>query len=301
MNSRQIVERVLFFRAHPAFAGLGLPQLLPLARRCASVRLDAGAATPKAPAAELESVLFITAGSLMAERVWGPEVVSGGETAGLLHVLSRRSPPAMEAVEDVQGFSITREDLEDVLEQDFEVLLSLLGWVCQRSLDTISTLPEGHTLHGARGSSRPSGSLGSFVDRLGALAASSWFPAEHLDALAELANHVTVGQLERDETLWNPGDEADHFVVITSGSVRCDTGDSWHCHGGDGVTVGEYEALAGTPRRFTAVAEVPTTTLRIETDAFVDILEDHPQLAVAVLEILSERCLYLASGEGTPP
>ena len=112
---------------------------------------------------------------------------------------------------------------------------------------------------------------------------------------------MTEVSIESGERLWRPGDRADHFLVIISGQVRCATGPSWHCHGGEGVTVGEFEALAGLKRRFEAEAEQPIRALRVETGAFLDILEDHPHMAVSVAGILADRYLFLLGEPGTPP
>lgn len=302
MNPRRVVDRVLYFRGHPAFAGLGLEPLLSLARRCASATLAAGESTPRASNRDLDTVLFVTAGELEVEWKSGPSTVQAGDSAGLMHVLANRAPPRSRAAEATEAIGLTREDLEEVLEHRFEILLSILGWICRESLDLMAVLAPGHVLHGSRHPEEPGPKATSmFARRLAALAQSSWFPGEHLDALAELAVHIEEVELAAGHRLWGPGDSADYFYVITSGSVKCASGPSWHCHGGEGVTVGEFEALAGLPRRFEAEAQMPVSALRVYTGSFLDILEDHPQMAVAVLAILADRYLFLSGEGGTPP
>ncbi|MDH3297020.1 MAG: Crp/Fnr family transcriptional regulator [Gemmatimonadota bacterium] len=302
MNPRRVVDRVLYFRGHPAFAGLALEHLLSLARQCTSATLETGQRTPRASNPDLDTVLFVTAGGLEIESGDRVRTIRAGESAGLMRVLANRAPLSGRAIGPTEAIGLTREDLEEILENRFEIALAMLGWVCRESLDRMATLAPGHVLHGSEQETATPPPVGSaFARRLAGLARSSWFPGEHLDALAELAVHVQDVEMEPGHRLWTPGDAADHFFVITSGMVKCSAGLSWHCHGGEGVTVGEFEALSGASRRFEAEAEVPVSALRVDTGPFLDILEDHSQMAVDVLATLADRCLYLSGEGGTPP
>jgi CRP-like cAMP-binding protein len=62
--------------------------------------------------------------------------------------------------------------------------------------------------------------------------------------------------------------------------------------------IGEMSLLDEFPRSATARAVEPTTALGIQRWHFKGILESHPQLALALLPILSRR---IRSAEGTLP
>lgn len=290
------IERVLILRALPALRRLSLAPTAALARSCRSAsfapreRLEIGTEA-------LDALIVIVRGGarVVGEGKW-PEHAGAGEPAGLLTLLARREGGTrLEFEQETLVYTLAYEQMEEQCERHFPLVSVLLEYVARRSLNHIVDLPSGMVLGGPAdaGSRWPAERL-NLIERMAALAESPAFPSSQMDAISELARHVTEVGYSAGEELWQPGDAATDFLMVLAGAVRCETGRGWHVHGGGASTVGEFEALAGIERRFRAVAEREVRALRIDLNPFLDILEDHFTMAMAFLRVLAEEALELA-------
>lgn len=294
------IERVLALRSSPTLRGLSLAQTAAMARPCRAVSFSSGESLEIGTGA-LDAVAVIVHGGARAIGEGTEERVMEGELAGLLTLAARKEGGTNLVFEqDTLVLALAYDDLEELCERHFPLVAALLAHVARRSLDQIVHLPSGAWLgeDAVVSMGRLEERL-NLIQRMAALAGSPAFPASQMDAISELARHVTEVAHSPGEELWKPGDRADDFLLVLAGAVRCETGHGWHLHGGRGSTVGEYEALAEVERRFRALAVRGVKALRIELGPFYDILEDHITMAMAFLQVLAAEALDLAESRGS--
>lgn len=112
-----------------------------------------------------------------------------------------------------------------------------------------------------------------------------------LATLASASRRVTFSA---GEALVQQGDAAGPLYVIARGRVRVDVAPE----GGAPVTVaergegdhfGELSVLTGEPRSATVIAEVETTVVEVDHDAFAEVLQADPTVAERLARTVAER------------
>ncbi len=121
--------------------------------------------------------------------------------------------------------------------------------------------------------------------------------------LSRLGRAVVERKYKKGETIVKEGEQAVAFFMITKGRVAVSrSGKSKNgkalAEFGAGNVFGEMALLDEFPRSASVRAVEPTTALGIQRWHFKGILESHPQIALALLPILSRR-IRSAEGEGT--
>jgi CRP/FNR family transcriptional regulator len=130
----------------------------------------------------------------------------------------------------------------------------------------------------------------------------SWF--EDLDerSLEAIANSAVEQKYQPGQFIMRQGDTGVGAFIIRSGKVEIlqerDGKESKLATLGAGDVVGEMALLDEFPRSASVRAVEPTTALGIQRWHFKGILESHPQIALALLPILSRR---IRSAEGVLP
>lgn len=143
-------------------------------------------------------------------------------------------------------------------------------------------------LVGARRRTGPHGLFG-FLSRL------PGFDGRHEDAIDALAHICTPVSMERGETLWRVGDAEGDIGILRSGVVllRRDLAD--HTVTLDVVGRGTFIGLPGGPRDHSAVVHEDGTLLRIRRADLERWLADHPDAALALLQVLGAVGQRMAS------
>ncbi len=222
-------------------------------------------------------------------------VVGPGEAVGLLEVLAREAAGGGAVAEvDTIALRLDGDILREAQERHFGILSGFLEEVGARLAES----PEA-TLAAARGGvdQEPLGPGLDRVLRLLALHRSPAFPSASMDALAELADRLREVRLAPGERLWTVGEPATHLQLICSGSVRfVGPGRSDASLIGPGGVPGMPATLAGARHTFEAVAATDTTALELGHEAFLDVLEDHFDMASGVLARLAGVLLAPVAG-----
>jgi CRP/FNR family transcriptional regulator, cyclic AMP receptor protein len=112
--------------------------------------------------------------------------------------------------------------------------------------------------------------------------------------LAELARVARRYRYDRDETIFYQGDPGDTFYVILSGQVKVGVTSA---EGQEAILVvldagegfGEFALLDDQPRSATIEATVPTEVLALRKDDFRRLLRQMPDIAIALLRVLTKR------------
>ncbi len=130
----------------------------------------------------------------------------------------------------------------------------------------------------------------------------SWFEDLDQKSLDAISNAAVEQKYQPGQEIIRQGDTGVGAFIIRSGKVEIvqEKGgkETRLALLGPGDVVGEMALLDEFPRSATARAVEPTTALGIQRWHFLGILESHPQLALALLPILSRR---IRSAEGMLP
>ena len=137
----------------------------------------------------------------------------------------------------------------------------------------------------------------SLTDDLGARVAflweETWLHRARIRTLGQLARAADAVELREGERLWAAGDDAEDALIVVDGRVQCETADGrQRFDGGRGAILGLEEALAVETRWCGAVVRAPGAALHVTRATLIDVLEDDPDSALALLA----ACATLASG-----
>jgi len=289
------LDRVLYLRTLPTFERLGPPELGAIAQHARERSFRRGAVLLD-PARPVETAYVVIDGQVTIARGDGlPGTAGPSDAVGILELLARQ-PGGLSAVAatDTLTLELDWEAQVGVCEDYFTILQQYLRVLALRFIHEMRRLPVDSRLGRATAEHHAGTRNLDLVQRLIAVAHARAFSDCNLDALVELARHAQERTLAVGEILWRQRDPATHFALLTAGSLACTTGaNGWRLFAGPAFTVGLHEALAGIPRWFEAVAEIETTVLRLEVDPFLDLLEDHFELAIDFTSAIARRVLEL--------
>lgn len=130
----------------------------------------------------------------------------------------------------------------------------------------------------------------------------SWFEDLDQKSLDAIANSAVEQSYQAGQEIVRQGDTGVGAFIIRSGKVDIVQEKDGHetklASLGAGDVFGEMALLDEFPRSATVRAVEPTTVLGLQRWHFKGILESHPQLALALLPILTRR---IRSAEGMLP
>ncbi len=112
--------------------------------------------------------------------------------------------------------------------------------------------------------------------------------------LTKLAGAATEVVLDAGSTLMREGEPGDACWVVAHGTVSIRRKRRTVTHLVPGDVVGEMALLYGAPRTATVIADERCILLALDREAFRAILAHSPDLALALLEVMSQRLHALA-------
>jgi len=134
--------------------------------------------------------------------------------------------------------------------------------------------------------------------RIGALKEVELFQALTDEERRALATRLRVAPFVRDETITRQGAEAHWLYLITRGDAEVRVAVEGNLnqrlatlHQGD--FFGEMAMMTGQPRRATVIALSDVECYRVDKEAFDDILQQRPEIAESISEILARRTVEL--------
>jgi len=125
------------------------------------------------------------------------------------------------------------------------------------------------------------------VERVAALQRVRFFrdvPGHALVAVARVLDEVRV---DAGESFIRPGAVEDWMFVVVDGCVRVLLEGRAVREIGSGGVVGDLAVLAPAPRSAEVVALEPTLLLKLRRAPFEELLDDHPEIARAVIASLA--------------
>ncbi|HEY6558244.1 MAG TPA: cyclic nucleotide-binding domain-containing protein [Polyangiaceae bacterium] len=284
------VERVLALKTFDVFGSLAPQELAVLAEYTRPRRYNAGDTLQRA-GVKARTLQFILQGGVelvqngSAPVRLGPQDVLGGLSAlsGDVQVKAAR------AVVETTTLQLDREDLLDVFEDNFSVLLGVLRTLAKTQLSARRQLGQhaGFSASESGTPPRPVAELG-LVERLFHLRGALDFAESRVEALADLAQDAKVARHAAGEVLWEVGDLSEHNVLLLEGVIAGkNQNPAQYFEFGPGALVGGIDSLAGEPRWYQAVAKTAVTSLYIRTQHLLDVIEDDVEFAMDTLRVFA--------------
>ncbi len=115
------------------------------------------------------------------------------------------------------------------------------------------------------------------------------------DSLRMLAIGSEQRRVDRNETLFNQGDEADCGYVVERGSFRIDDGGGAAVIARPGMLIGELALIVAMKRPATATALEYSQLIRISRSLFQRVLESDPAAARRLRDEFASRASQIAS------
>src|ERR1700690_351882 len=117
------------------------------------------------------------------------------------------------------------------------------------------------------------------------------------EVLMELARKTTRRELVKNDVLMHKGDAGDSLFMISKGLFRIVTEDAKGGElvinqSGPGETIGEMALLDQAPRSATVIASSDAEVLELKQDAFYEILDQRPDLALELIRSFSSRLRF---------
>jgi len=128
----------------------------------------------------------------------------------------------------------------------------------------------------------------------------NWFDGLSDDLLAVLARKAHERTLNKDDILFQKGDEGSSLFVVISGRVKIVTQDVDENEVilnkvGTGEIIGEMALLDYEPRSAGVVALEKTSVLELNREDFMEIMKGQPDLALSLIRNLSARLRHNTS------
>lgn len=289
------LERLLYLRVESQLSSL-TPREISLLAESSQERFFAEGRPLMEQGSPAPAVHFLVAGRVAFKRdgqtflrIAAPGVV------GVNAVMSR-DPQGVEVVaeEDALTLAVRSDIMLDLVEDNFGVARGMLGGLsgalldCQRELESRGLLERSEPVEVAY----PEDEL-DLVQRL-SLVRRGPYAEVNLQPLAELIAHAEEVRFEPGAALWEVGEAADFGVHVVYGALDCQEPDGGRQFVmGPGSVVGVLEAHSRRPRSYRAVAQTRVVAIRTPLEAFIDVLEDHPELGMGLIQFLGAALMRL--------
>jgi CRP-like cAMP-binding protein len=302
------LETVLFLRTLPLLQGVGYDGLGLLARQAKERHFKRGSRLLD-PDRAIASFFIVVDGEVRVTRDEVTEMIArSGDNIGFLYFLARvRRGVEAVALAETHALEFDSRSLLDVFEDHFSILRAAVRNISQVSWKLVRDSADGAYKAPREGAILPDRTL-DLVERIDLMRRSDVFQRASVDALAQMAMSMRETRLPPGEKLWSVGDPSGHLYMLLSGQVTCgfDKG-ARSFRAGPGYPLGNVENLAGLDRWYDAVADTEVRALRAETNVFLDILEDHFDLALEflqasalnILQYMNERAVLASRVEST--
>src|SRR5262245_26058536 len=285
------MERMLAIKAMPVFVDVHPDELAVIAQHARLHTFRRGETVYAGPAAPVSSIHLILEGRVTEHRggrpfiTHGPHRVLGGEDALALFA----GDVVAVADEDTRTLAIERDQLREVLEDNFGVLSAALRGVAEATLRLRRRIVPSAGFPAPRSDvAAPDHVLDDPGERVAFLWEHTWLRHARIRMLGQLAADAESVALAGGDTVWAAGDRAEHALVVVAGRVHCETADGLQqFEAASGTVLGLEEALAADARWFGTVVREPGSALRISRAALLDVLEDDPDSALALLAAIA--------------
>lgn len=127
------------------------------------------------------------------------------------------------------------------------------------------------------------------IEKVITLKAVAMFARTPEDVLADVAALAEEVRFKAGETIFNKGDEGESLYVIVQGEVKVHDEDLDLKHLGDKTVFGELAVLDPEPRSASVTAIKDTHLLRLDREAFLELMAGNSEVVRGVLAVLCDR------------
>jgi CRP-like cAMP-binding protein len=139
------------------------------------------------------------------------------------------------------------------------------------------------------------------IERVAVLHRVALFSAVPGHELVPVARLLEEMRVDAGVTFIERGAVEDWLFLIADGAVRVHIGDRTLREMGPGGVVGDLAVLSPAPRSASVSATEPTLLLRLRREPFDELLEDHPEIARAVIATLAQMLQSAPVGDHDGP
>lgn len=283
-------DRVLLMRAQPMFEGLDDEGMLLLAEHGRISRYHDGEVV-SVEGEPAQAVFLVTQGELVVS-VAGKEVNvrRAGDAYGGLPLLARQ--PSMLAIArgEVRALEVPAAAFENALTENYSLLRNTLRMMGSGVLSIRGSMPVDVSAERQIDEGIWREEPRSMVERLIALRKSP-FGHLNLEALVDMARGMIEIRYPADHLLWAVGDVSTHSLHIETGRVRCSSPDGRTADVGAGFTIGVLDGWGARERVYEARTVTPVIAARIDFEAFLSLLEAHPEVGLELLRGFARELL----------
>ena len=299
------LDRLIHLRALPNLGGLASTGLTYIATHANERHYKAGELVYR-PEEPVTAVHLIVEGGIRVEQE-GLHLFDAVPpfATGFFPVIAK-SPVGQKAtaLEATVTLEISQTDLFEILEDDFGSLENGLRQQSRRLAETQRELESRGLLTRSEPEERPYPEEPlDFIERL-ELTRRGPFSTVNLEPLVQLARLAEEVRYEPGDVLWEAGEASTWGARIVYGVVSC-TSVERNFRMGPDSSVGMIESNGHMPRSYRAVAETRVVALTERSDVFLDVLEDHPMVALGLLKFMAtaliDNSLRLARARLTDP
>lgn len=284
------VERLLCLRRAPVFGGLD-PDDLAVIAEAARARAFAAGEKLLDQATPALVCYFVVEGRIHVEYRGRPVGhAAAGSALGATSALARAAPGFSAVAEsDVLALELDTDALLELVEDNYTILRHLLRATAGQIIQGWRHLPP----DGEPPIRHPAGETGAprdldLVDRIFFLRRAPVFAGVSSNALAELARGLTEVQLPAGTCLWVEGEPARSLLLVVRGRLEAASSTGFRLTADAGTPLGAMEAIAGLPRWYAVTTATPVVGLSCAVELLFDVLEDNSEMAIRLLETLSQ-------------
>lgn len=283
------VQRALIIKTFPGFAGLDAGGLAIMSSITRERFFPAGTVMHE-PGVPVVAFHLIVDGEVQMYRNGKETKRFGAKSAiGGLASLTRDPEGAHAvAVSDVFALEIDSDDMQDVFEDHYDVLLGVVKAMATGLRQAQIAAGGGAAISGRAAPdpvTKPADL--SLVEKMFFLRKTSNFANASIEALSDLAAGSYEKRYRPGDVIWRAGDDAQSSVQVLAGTVICEAPDVKPFEFGVGMIVGGLDSMARQARWYDCIAKDDVRLLVIERTLMFDVLEDHIEMAMALLRALA--------------
>ena len=286
------VDRVLFLKAQSYLEGVPSEVFSTLAEFTEEEFHPADSWARKS-GDSVDRILFLAEGAVEIQRGGAPpQLVEAPGAIGLVDWFAQaESPPGVRAAVDTLCLAIATPDLEAILEDQFALLHRFAARGNEEVVELMKALgPLRPDEPGFEGPRSDTPVVLDLVHRLAWARRAPLLRRANLTMLGELVRSEDPAVIAKGEALWHAGDPVDRMALVLDGCF-CTDGRCGEARAPAGALIGVWEALTEGLHFEGWLAEKASRVLWIRRELFIDLLEDHYELASDYLQQQSERII----------
>ncbi len=290
-----LVQRTLILKTFIAFNRLSADDLTVLAS-IGHERFFAAGEVMHAPGKPVSAFHLVIDGDVQIYADGKPtRLLRGRSSIGGLAALAR-DPEGSHAVAvtDVMALEIEVEDMDEVFEDNFGITHGVTTVLANGLREFQMKAGGGAAVDMKKRITGVDTSRElSLVDKMFVLRSATNFAHISVEALAQMAREADELRYPAGTMVWSRGEIAEWSMLVVDGVVECIPEHQPSFRFGPSFYVGGLDAMTHSRRWYAGRAETDVVALKIHQNKWMDILEDHTDMALEMLRNLARGMVAL--------